>query len=104
MKCEMCNQQIDEVETGDAKVNEWRERVGVELEHRRIRFGYISRRSAAKAAGISEASWRQLESGKRQLPDGSILPPNPTLRTRMAVTELLLWPENIFDSFLKGKA
>ena len=70
----------------------WRRRIGKHIKDRRLQAGYPSARQAAVAAKISEGSWRQLESGKRQIRVGEWEAPNPALNTQEAIAEVLSWP------------
>lgn len=65
--------------------SEWRERVGRQLEAARKAAGFGSMRAAAKAADISEATWRQLESGERRPSPGVVVAPAPRISTLTAV-------------------
>lgn len=61
--------------------SEWRERVGRQIEAARAAAGIRSMRAAARKAGFSEATWRQLESGRRQLAPGHVVAPTPRIDT-----------------------
>ena len=55
---------------------QWRAQYGEPIERRRLQLG-LSKRGAARAAGISEIVWRQIESGRRQVASGVEIAPNP---------------------------
>jgi transcriptional regulator with XRE-family HTH domain len=68
--------------------DEWRAAVGQQLEAARKAAGIKSMREAARRAGFSEATWRQLESGKRQLAPGHVVTPNPKPDTLIAAARV----------------
>lgn len=82
----------------------WRERVGRAVEARRGELGISSMRSAATRARISETTWRMIESGKRQLAPGVIMPPSPERDTRLAVSRVLRWERDGIADLLEGRA
>lgn len=81
---------------------EWREQIGRHIENRRTLL-HLSKRAAAKAAGISEIVWRQLESGKRQLAPGHYITPNPETSTKVGVCRALHWRPDSVDRMLGGR-
>ncbi len=84
-------------------VAEWRARVGVAIEHRRRAVKLRSMRAAADQAGVSETTWRQIESGRRQLHRGFIVAPTPSDNTKTAVCMTLGWAPDCIDRLLRGE-
>lgn len=84
-------------------VDEWRERVGRHIEERRQKLGFKSMRRAAALSGISESTWRQLESGRRQLARNIVQAPSPGPETRLAVSRALFWEGDGIVDLLEGR-
>jgi len=70
--------------------------VGRELYLGRKRF-QISKREAARRAGISEALWRQLEGGGAMLTPGLFVPNPRTANLVAAANAVEIDPEKLFD-------
>ena len=71
--------------------------VGWQLGNAR-RLKKLSKRRAADAAGISDITWRTLESGVRQLAPGVLLPASPRDETLEAAARAVdLDPAGIFE-------
>ena len=81
----------------------WRQVVGEPLEQRRMELGY-SKRAAARAAGISEITWRQLESGERQIAPGHHVEPTPEKLTKARACAAMQWSPDSIDRLLAGQA
>lgn len=78
--------------------NQWRQDVGSRIEQARVDRG-LSKRAAAKLAGISEGLWRQLEEGERQAAPGVTVPVNPRDETLVLVARAVgLDPLDIFTA------
>ncbi len=71
---------------------QWRTEVGEEIERQRTAAG-LSVRDAAKRAGVSESMWRQIESGRRVLEDGTVVAVNPKATTMAKVRAALSSPD-----------
>lgn len=80
----------------------WQEAVGGTIENRRIHLGY-SKRAAARLAGVSEITWRQLESGARQIAPGQHVEPSPGKLTKALVCGALQWSPDSIDRLLAGQ-
>lgn len=77
---------------------EWKATVGALLRNARTDKG-LSKRKAATLAGFSEAVWRQLEEGERQIRPGVMAPANPRDETLGAAARAVgLPPEQVFDA------
>jgi hypothetical protein len=81
----------------------WREQVGVPIERRRVELGFPSIRAAARAAGVSEGVWRQLESGRRAVGGGKAVAPRPSPRIRAKMATTLRWPQDAIDQLMSGR-
>jgi hypothetical protein len=90
--------------SGSARAQQlWREQVGEHIERRRIQLGFPSIRAAARAAGVSEGVWRQLESGRRAVGGGRAVAPRPTARICARVATTLRWPQDAIDQLAAGR-
>lgn len=88
---------------GPMEPTEWRERIGAKLEQRRSAL-YPSIRKAAARAGISEGTWRPLESGRRTLSAGVVVAPSPEPDTVRRVAAVLGWPSNFVERLWAGES
>lgn len=79
----------------------WRTTIGEPVEQRRIALGY-SKRAAARLAGVSEITWRQIESGQRQIAPGQTIEPTPEQLTKARVCSALLWTTDSIDRLAAG--
>jgi transcriptional regulator with XRE-family HTH domain len=77
--------------------NEIATRVGQALGAARVKAG-LSKREAARTAGMSEGWWRHLESGRIPQRDGSFVAPNPRDETLIAAARAVgLRPRYVLD-------
>ena len=83
--------------------DQWNARVGQHVTARRRQKKIRSMRQAAAEAGFNEATWRQIESGRRQLAPGHIVVTHPTTETLAATARVLDWPDDWLDYFLRGE-
>lgn len=82
--------------------DDWRDRVGRHLEHRRQVLGYSSRYQVADGIPVSESWVRQMESGEVRRNDGSVTTPNPRGNKVLAYLDRLGWPPDAIDRLLAG--
>lgn len=80
---------------------EWREIVGEPIERRRNALR-LSARKAAQLAGISPSLWRQVETGRRQLPGGGVATASPRPESAAAICRVLEWEMDGIDRLLAG--
>lgn len=81
--------------------DEWKVLVGDPIKDRRQLLGIRSMRRAALAAGFSEAVWRQIETGRRQIARGNVIAPTPTEETKAAAARALGWTSDSIDRLLR---
>jgi hypothetical protein len=86
----------------DEAIAEWKSAVGDRVAMRRA-SRFRSARSAAEAAGISEAIWRQVESGSRTVAAGVRVAANPGLSVKVAICTALGWTPDSIDRLLNGE-
>ena len=80
----------------------WKINVGSKIAERRNQL-FDSRRAAATAAGIPEASWRMAESGDRSVAQGVIVPAYPSKAVRRGIVRALKWPEDAIERLENGE-
>lgn len=72
------------------------------IRERRREMQIRSMRQAADEAGVSESTWRQVETGRRQANDGSWVTPNPSDETKALICRRLWWTSDSIDRLLRG--
>ena len=82
---------------------EWERRIGRAVRGRRIAQGYGSIRAAAREAGLSEGSWRHIESGRRSLGRAGVKAPAPTTATVVPMAVVLGWRSDWLDRLRTGR-
>ncbi len=81
-----------------AKAERWRAGPGVLLEEAR-QARRLSKRGAAREAGFSESTWRQLEDGERQVTEDVRVPVNPRDDTLVAAARAVgIDPAVLFEA------
>jgi hypothetical protein len=81
----------------------WASSVGKPVRDRRRELDIRSMRKAARVAGVSEAVWRQAETGQRQLSADIIVAPSFTADTKAALCRALGWTPGSIDRILAGE-
>lgn len=82
---------------------EWLTKVGVHIRDRRRDLKIRSMRLAALDAGVSESTWRQAETGRRQTNDGRWVAPNPSSESRALICRRLYWTDDSIDRMARGE-
>jgi transcriptional regulator with XRE-family HTH domain len=81
---------------------QWRELVGVKVQRRRLDLGYGRMSHAAEAAGISNGTWAQIESGRRSVSAEYVTIPSLSEATQVLVGRCLGWDDGWLARLLAG--